>query len=124
MRCNIHGELPPDWQSCPYCLRESISTGRGRGQRPPEPFMPPVGQPPLPPTAAVPQQAPPTRSNPYGGGLGAADATRNRPGGADVTHGAEVRGYGRAAANPPTRMLDLPESSRRRIRAWLIEKDG
>lgn len=119
MRCNIHGDLPSDWQSCPYCLRENIKTGTATGAMPPPAVMPPVGSGQLPPTAAI-GGAPPTRSNRASGG---ADATHNRPSGADVTHGAQVYGYSPVAGGK-TRIIDVPESSRRRIRAWLIQKDG
>ena len=69
------------------------------------------------------------------GSFGDPTPTRNPSGGfgpqgfSDITRGAEGAGGGPGFASypggtPPTRILDMPPGGKRKVRAWLIEKEG
>lgn len=138
MRCDKHGELIQDWTSCPYCIRDGQRRDPAGPPRPPSlenwGASPPAGG-----GGGAPASA--TRGNaggiPGGGGgfagRPAGDVTRGNfggggggaPAGAGVTRGAgaDVNGFGRSPANV-TRIVDPPPLARRKVRAWLIQKDG
>ena len=125
MHCEIHGDLPADWQSCPYCLREVRKPGNDSVPPPPRAFNAYAS-----PAAAMPP-ANATRVQASGSAPGGADQTRGGPGfgrygAADVTHGADgdVRGYAAsfAPAAGQTRIIDVPDNARRKVRAWLIQR--
>ncbi len=120
MRCDRHGELIADWTSCPYCIRDK---GREAGL---------TSGPPRPPAlqnwaADATRGAPPngnaaqvTRGN-FGGGDGGGSSPANVTRGA--VNDASGFGFGRGVANV-TRIVDPPPLARRKVRAWLIQKDG
>lgn len=135
MNCPVHGELNADWTSCPFCIRERQRSSTLGGAPPAPSFDTPA-------RSAPPSDAGVTRGAgaAYGRAAGA-DTTRGGGGSgggggwdgdrADVTRGADgwggagPRGYGyndRGVGH--TRIIDVPETTRRRIRAWLIEKEG
>lgn len=112
MHCSKHGVLPADWASCPYCIRERAAAGVT--SVPPAPM--PISDYPSAGHAGSPGDAGVTR------GAGAYP----RPIPADTTrgaHGYDVNAYVSKAPNK-TVIIDPPPAARRRIRAWLIQKEG
>jgi FHA domain len=123
MNCPRHGELNPDWTSCPFCIRERMDPGGGRGA-PPAPSFEAMGG------APATRGAGPAAFGPPPGGAGVTRGAEGagawqspRQPASDVTRGAESLGFSGLGSSGKTRIIDAPRTTRR-IRAWLIQKDG